>query len=573
MVAIGVFVFAVALIERQCRRSRRLRRDAAAVAADAEKAVKRSGCVAHEALPVDVDPRKLPAGWLAAPPVYITAECQAVLPLVTPQENAALEEEEAKHGFTVRVPGSKVNADLADPGAAAQRGEQRAFLLCEGPRWELAGPTAKEGASSGDRIMDLLRVHPLLKSVVAQHGVNVTALRPAPEQAAPHDGAATAVAGLPSSSSSPPFTHMVKASGSEQGDPTALLVGLHGPYLVVAVLMGFPSVVAPALSKPLVQGSADASTTGGVLEKDRSVTCLSDAVAAIVGAAFSVPFATQTSSPSRTLDSGFTFPGTPAGAHQGQHRVTWIDGERTVVLGAPAGVAVRSRGTGEAREVSFEGFSEVTGERVKCVVTRETMKSLVASERTLASACLKASESASPAERHLMERLRLLYLQDSEDRLSAQSLVTTVYTHAHLRVLFSVHEETGVVLDPVLTATPQVLYFPLGRSPDKPCVTIQEFVGFPPTWETALDDDDELMHNVRFHFTEWDTESVVCTVTELSGLKCVQFTETKEGVACRSYVVPRKGAILVVRCEIPEGLSKENRPFLQSFMDTLHIDA
>ncbi|CAD2216720.1 hypothetical protein AGDE_10909 [Angomonas deanei] len=153
--------------------------------------------------------------------------------------------------------------------------------------------------------------------------------------------------------------------------------------------------------------------------------------------------------------------------------------------------------------------------------------------------------------------------------------VSVSYHQPSMGIFFSVHNETGVVFDPILVERETILYFPCGVSTDfsLPKFTIEQLTEFPKTWEVnGTDEKEVLLHNVKFHFTEWETTQTACDMVERSGYSGVQFTETKDGVTCRSVVIPRQKSILLMRWEVAEQDWQKYLSQLQLFLDTVHID-
>ncbi|EPY21951.1 hypothetical protein STCU_08423 [Strigomonas culicis] len=285
----------------------------------------------------------------------------------------------------------------------------------------------------------------------------------------------------------------------------------------------------------------------------------------LVDAVFAVPLA------------GHRFPGTPAAACQGYYTVRCALDATEVQLALPAAVKVC---TG-ALPPAPDGLLTMAHGTATAVLTRAQVKGyakLDAGEEVPLFPVVAGGEQPAAA-----LKAKLVYVKAA---LSSAGEVTVTFNQPAMGIRFPVHMRSGVVLDPLLVGTAQVLYHPQGLVEEGnravPLFTFELLPTLPVTWETSLKGEADvkknnsaeevLLHNVKFHFTEWEREQTPCTIVEQAGHTAVQFTETKDGITCRSLVLPRKDSILVVRCEIAASEWSANMPFMQSFFDTLYID-
>ncbi|CAJ1993124.1 protein of unknown function - conserved [Leishmania donovani] len=576
----------VTLIVRRRQQKRQLARRTAADAMHEELAE----ALKQSLLPVLVRPEDLPAGWGVAPPVFYPPYCAAI-PLVLPREMQELERDSSgvRSASTSRFQGGGADGLAVAPTA---------FLFCS-----YTGYTAGPFATRQDEevfLTEVLAHHPVLRERLAE---NPRQWSPLPESA-PHAStdaktAAAVTEGRRQNSFPRTFSHVLVS------DDCVLLAGMNGPYTVVAVLTDFAG--AWPLSRT-ARASADGEESGR--RRTGSVapptiaeeTELSDAIEGIACATINVPLATL-GSDSAAL--AFRVPGTCFAAHQGYYRVVCAREGRELELcvppewtmrsecvntscTTPAGPPVPARKpvstVGEDAEskgiiltLSFIPSSFMSEGRVDVCISAELFSALYEEPQAAAAtlwAASGATDVCNPVAKATLGALTARPLPASSH--ARTNVVTMVYVQPKFGVLFSVHPRSAVVYEPWMTEQPTILYYPLGDAADdegSPRMTIEYVVELPKTWEVFARDDEEFVHNVLFHFTSGEAAAISTTLTEISGIRCAMFHETRESRRCRTYVLPRGATLLVIRWETLAESWDKDLPVFQQTLDTLHIDA
>ncbi|KAG5492187.1 hypothetical protein GH5_01095 [Leishmania sp. Ghana 2012 LV757] len=582
-------VFVTAALALMARRRQQKRHPAHHTAtntthAELEEALKRS------LLPVLVRPEDLPLGWGVAPPVFYPPHCAAI-PLVLPNETQEAEKayRGVRTGGAVRSKGGGADGAILPPSA---------FLLCS-----YSGCAAGAFRTRQDEEVFLAEVvahHPVLRTRLAENPGKWSELPESVSQvSAGAESADPASEERGSLRFTRTFSHLLV------GDDYVILAGVNGPYIVLGVLTGFAGTWPSSLPARVPSGGEECGK-----EKTGSATptttaekaAISDAIEAIGLATVNVPLATLGSNSSVLSPR---LPGTSFATHQGYYRVVCAREGQELELCVPLEWTVRSRcanvsgaaSTGSAVAASktvpcrgddaylkeafltlaFTPSSFMSEGHVEIHVSGELFAAL-AEEPQAAAATLWAASGATdvsnPVAKATLEPMtaRLLPMP-SHARTNA---VTIVYVQPRFGVLFSVHLRSAVVYEPWMTDLPSILYYPLGDAAEDeelPSMTIEYVEELPETWEVLASDNEEFVHNVLFHFTNREAAAVSATLTEIGGMRCAMFHETREGHRCRSYVLPRGATVLVIRWVTLEERWERDLPVLQQTLDTLYIDA
>lgn len=544
----------------------------------------------HTLLPVLVRPEYLPAGWGVAPPVFYPP-CCAAIPLVLPREMQDLETDSsgARSASTSRFERGGADGLTVAPTA---------FLFCSYTGYA-AGPFATR-QDEEVFLAEVLAHHPVLRERLAE---NPGQWSPLPEFA-PHAGtdvksAAAVTKGRRQNSFPRTFSHVLVS------DDGIFLAGMNGPYTVVAVLIDFAG--AWPLSRT-ARASADGEESGRKRTGSATPptiaeeTELSDAIEGIACATVNVPLVALGSDAAALASRA---PGTSFAAHQGYYRVVCAREGRELELcvppewtvrnecvrppfTAPAGPSVPARKSvsteGEYAEskgtiliLSFTPSSFMLEGRVDVRISAEIFSALFEDPEAAAAtlwAASGATDVSNPVAKVTLGPLTARPLPASSH--ARTNVVTMVYVQPKFGVLFSVHPRSAVVYEPWMTEQPTILYYPLGdaaEDEESPRMTIEYVVELPKTWEVFARDDEEFVHNVLFHFTTGEAAAISTTLTEISGIRCAMFNQTRESRRCRTYVLPRGATLLVIRWEtLAESWDKDLSVFQQT-LDTLHIDA
>ncbi|KAK7201293.1 hypothetical protein NESM_000191200 [Novymonas esmeraldas] len=571
----------VAVVYRRQQRRYRLARQTAADATHAELTKALKECP----LPVLVRAEDLPTGWGVAPPVFYPPHCAAI-PLVLPSDM----QESERHGRRLRAASpARSERSSADDSALAPS----AFLFCSH-----TGRTASPFASPRDEqefLAEVIAHHPVLQERLVGRSGTWCPL-PGAVARVGHEGGFSRT-----------FTHVLTS------DECSVLAGVNGPYVVVAVLSGFsgawpspPSATKASATKTKPSGvSTDESarrrtgsaTPAAAAEGEME---LATAVEGIARATVSVPLSSLHGG---SAGLSARVPGASFAAHQGYYRVVCACEGKELDLCIPSEWTVRSAGTTTSLPVRGGSPAVARAESSASAATAETLVTLsftpsafmlegpvevritpgvfaaLAADPEAAAATLWAASGAADAANPVAKAT----LNTMTGRLlpatpHAQiSAVTTVYVQPKLGVLFSVHPRSAVVYEPWMTDLPTIIYYPRGDDAsgeaEPPRMTIEYVVELPNTWEALASDDEEFVHNVLFHFTNWEAAAVSTTLTEISGIRCAMFHETREGRRCRTYVLPRAATVLVIRWETSVGDWEKELPLFQQILDTLHVNA
>ncbi|RNF17142.1 uncharacterized protein Tco025E_05071 [Trypanosoma conorhini] len=464
-----------------------------------------------QTVPVEVVAKKLSAGWASAPPIFYPPNL-AVIPILRPDA---------------------VKNDLAV--------EQNDFILCDGPRLcMLQTPAGDE--ENVKFYLEYLQNMPILQTL-ATHG---TAVLPLKE--------------VGFSCASECFTHAVVIPDKEM----LVFFGRHGPYLLSFVMTQYAS---SPLKSENGKNTVEKLTPG-------NIQMLLDACRVV------------------PLVDGLRLAGTPVGAGKGSLRLTYRHGNNVLVFALSPSLTVRQnvepegKGDNDALRPLFFIEGEVLREK-RIGVGSDALGALV--RGTSVDALFPPPTPAHPPVSSLVslvavEELAAPVANGVGGRAPlphGEDAMSIVFSHPYLGVSFSVNPKTGVVHEPILAEDLLVLYWPLGDETRRslpsgpgegvapPRVSIRRLTQPPPTWEKFLSTEDELRHNVLFHFTDWTTERVPCTMCDVNGLQGVQLFESKEGRSCRTYVIPRGDVILVVRWETESKDWDAHLTLLQRFLDTL----
>ncbi|KAG5467436.1 hypothetical protein CUR178_01079 [Leishmania enriettii] len=538
-------------------------------------------------LPVLVRPEDLPLGWGVAPPVFYPPHCAAI-PLVLPSETQ--EAEKAYRG--VRT----ASAERSKRGRADSASlTPSAFLLCS-----YSGCAASAFRTRQDEEVFLAEVvahHPVLQTRLAENPGKWSELPEcASEVSAGAESADPASEERGSLRFTRTFSHLLV------GDDYVILAGVNGPYIVLGVLTGFAGTWPPSLPARVSSGGEGCGKEKAGSATTAENAAISEAIEAIARATVNVPLATLGSNSSVLLPR---LPGTSLATHQGYYRVVCAREGQELELCVPLEWTVRSRCVNVSGAVSavpavpasktapckgddanskeafltlaFTPSSFMSEGHVEIHVSGELFAAL-AEEPQAAAATLWAASGATdvsnPVAKATLEAMTARSLpMPSHGRTSA---VTIVYVQPKFGVLFSVHLRSAVVYEPWMTDLPTILYYPLGDAAEDeelPSMMIEYVEELPKTWEVLARDDEEFVHNVLFHFTNREAAAVSATLTEISGMHCAMFHETREGHRCRSYVLPRGATLLVIRWVTLEERWERDLPVLQQTLDTLYIDA
>ncbi|CBH14691.1 hypothetical protein, conserved [Trypanosoma brucei gambiense DAL972] len=282
--------------------------------------------------------------------------------------------------------------------------------------------------------------------------------------------------------------------------------------------------------------------------------------------------------------------GTSAGTLQGKLHIACRYGNRVVQFTAASALTVRSARDNEDFIFSLEG--DVLAQN-RIVFDAATIDALI-SGKTLdelfscpGPQCMRVSSLVQLIHMEDLTEIshnlgngasngdvtREINLKVSGSRLLLSAgEVSVVFHHAHLGVHFPINSHHGVICEPVLTTDLCLMYYPLGSAAALPNAMMRRVRQLPPTWERSLHTDDALRHNALFHFTDWMRGSVPCITCDLSGFRCAQLYEEKDGMSCRTYVVPLAEEIMVLRWETSTCDWEQHLPHLQKFIDTLHLE-
>ncbi|KAF8298759.1 Present in the outer mitochondrial membrane proteome 7 [Trypanosoma cruzi] len=468
---------------------------------------------AAQAVPVEVVVEKLPDGWSAAPPIYYPPYLAAI---------PFLHCKSVKEGVL---------------------SEKNNFIVCDGSRLHVVQEprgTEELVAFYTQYIQDM----PILKSI----GTNGAAVRPLKE--------------VGFSCESGCFTHAVVIPEEE----IVIAFGRNGPYILSFVFTKY-------LTSPLRAEN----------EKDTVEKLNSGDLQMLLDACRLVP-----------LVDGVRLPGTPVGSQRGCLRLKYQYGGHMLVFSLPSSVSVRTneeknkKGNKGASDALFVLEGDVLPGN-KIVVGSAALDAIV--KGTSIDALFPLSAPGCPP---LSSLLSLDAVEESASPIAdgatdhatrprEEDAMNVVFSHEYLGVSFSVNPKNGFVYEPILTEDLLLLYYPLGdeahyappsgqmRNVAPPRFSVRRVTQLSPLWEKFVSTEDELKHNVLFHFTDWTKEQVPCSLCDISGFKGIQLFESKEGHSCRSYVIPRADSILVVRWETETKDWDMHLPLLQKFLDTLHL--
>nr|CAJ2480900.1 unnamed protein product [Leishmania braziliensis] len=546
--------------------------------------------LSHTVLPVLVRPEDLPAGWGVAPPVFYPPHCAAI-PLVLPSEMHEVERHScsARAGRTERSKQGKADNLAAKPTA---------FLFCS-----YAGCTKGLFTTQQDEevlLAELLAHHPVLQKRLAENPGQWSPLPDAAPPAATDPESAAGTARERRQSSLPrTFSHVLV------NDDYFILAGMNGPYIIIAVLGGFAGVFPSSLTARTPsrgEGSGRKRTGSATPATTAEGTGLSDVIEAIARATVSVPLV-KLGNESSELAS--RTPGTSFAVHRGYYRVVYTREGQELELCVPSEWSVWSEyvtsslttpidassldgktvsteeENAEPKEatltLSFTPSSFMSESHVEICVSAELFSALLENPQAAAAtlwAASAATDVSNPVAKATLGVLTGRPLPASSH--GRTNVVTTVYVQPKFGVLFSVHPRSAVVYEPWLTDLPTILYYPLGDAVEDempPRMTIEYVVEMPKTWEVLTSDDKEFLHNVLSHFTNGDVAAGSATLTEISGIGCAMFHETREGCRCRTYVLPRGATVLVIRWMTSVDSWDRDLPVFQQTLDTLHVDA
>ncbi|KAG5466892.1 hypothetical protein LSCM1_01069 [Leishmania martiniquensis] len=581
-------VVLVAFLALAARRRQQKRRPAHRAPVDAKQA-ELEEALKRVLLPVFVRPEALPSGWGVAPPVFYPPHCAAI-PLVLPSEMQEVE----KHSRSVRAGSAARSKSGAADGATRT---PTAFLLCS-----YSGCAAGPFATREDEEVFLAEVvahHPLLRARLAGKPGGWSELPESPPPAGA--GAEKAAA---ASEERRQFHHPRTFSHLLVSDDCAVLAGVNGPYIVLGVLTGFTGTSSPSQTATAPAGSDETGRKKSGSAKPTASAermAISDAIEGIGRATFNVPLGTLGGD---SLALSPRLPGASLATHQGYYRVVCAREGRELELCVPSEWTVRTdcmKGSGTAIDglanpagktalagcgdssvgdtiltLAFTPSSFMSEGCVEIHLSGELFAALLEKPKTAAAALWATSGAAdvsNPVAKATLEAITARPLpMSSHARTNA---VTIVYVQPKLGVFFSVHPHSAVVYEPWMTDVPTILYCPLGDAEDEesPRMRIQYVEEVPKTWEAATNDDEEFVRNVLFHFTDRGASAASTTLTEISGMRCAMFHETREGHRCRTYVLPRGETVLAVRWETLEERWDRDLPVLQQTLDTLHVDA
>ncbi|EKF31701.1 hypothetical protein MOQ_004460 [Trypanosoma cruzi marinkellei] len=468
---------------------------------------------AAQAVPVEVVVEKLPDGWSAAPPIYYPPYLAAI---------------------------PFLHCKNANEGVLS---EKNSFIVCDESRLRVVQePTGTEKlvAFYAHYLQDM----PIFQSIAT----NGAAVRPVNE--------------LGFSCESGCFTHAVVIPEEE----IFIAFGRNGPYILSFVFTNY-------LTTPL-----RAEKDNGTVEKLNSGD-----LQMLLDACRLVP-----------LVDGVRLPGTPMGSQRGCLKLKYQYRNHMLVFTLPSCVSVRTnegkyqKGNKDASDALFVLEGDVLPGK-KIVVGSAALDAIV--KGTSIDALFPSSMPGCPSVSSLLSLDAVEEsappindaATDHATRPHEEDAMNVVFSHKYLGVSFSVNPKTGFVYEPIFTEDLIVLYYPLGdeahyappsgqmRDVAPPRFSVRHVTQLSPLWEKFVSTDDELKHNVLFHFTDWNKEKVPCSMCDISGFKGIQLFECKEGHSCRSYVIPRANSILVVRWETETKDWDMHLPLLQKFLDTLHL--
>ncbi|KPI86081.1 hypothetical protein ABL78_4842 [Leptomonas seymouri] len=611
------------LLLRLRRQRRKAARKSAADATRASllKAAQRS------LLPVFVQAESLPTGWGVAPPIFYHPH-SAVIPLVLPSDMAEVDRcSHLVRKVNVAATGLENGADSAFAFILCSYTGIAAVKSAEVATDSASSALISAVAQPQQKLLaHLLAHHPVLKGqfagVPAQWTCLAATLSASETKKKGSTAAATpqvAATGDAGDAVSPVFTHIFQGP-----DNCVLLGGLNGSYFVVAVLMGFKGTITEAatggnseslLSSPKGAAAANVGTsaTSTAAVPADAVMDLAGVIRGVAQATFKVPLATEAksgSSSSSFLSAARLLGGAAFAVHRGYYRVLCVHDGRELELCVPAEVAVRSELVDQplstpivspvvARAPSKTQVDDVAvqdvlltltftpsafsaEERVEVRVTKEVLAALMEKPDEAAATLWKASGAISDTHPAAEEALKAVTARSPAVTSRVRpNAVTMVYAQPQFGLLFSVHPLSSVIYEPWMTDLPTILYYPLGENTEAdgegcgapPLMSIEYLLELPKTWEVLKKDEEELRHNVLFHFTNWEAATVSSSMTEISGMRCVMFHEVCAGRRCRSYILPRGSTVLIVRWETAVETWEKYLPVFQQTLDTLHIDA
>ncbi|KEG08454.1 hypothetical protein DQ04_07151010 [Trypanosoma grayi] len=481
-------------------------------------------------VPVEVDVDKLPKGWAVAPPIFYPPRLAAI---------------------SLLQPGADNDTTCASGSS---------FIICDGPLTHGASNSVRpEDAASF--FTKYVQSAPLLESV-ASSGAVVVPLE---------EAGFSCVSGC--------FTHAMLLPAEEM----ALMFGCNGPYVISLVLTQF------VVQSKTTKNCGDDDDGGDKNEDNATPQRITPCdIQVLLDACLSVP-----------LVDGLRLPGTPAGSCEGRLRLTCRHKNRNVVFAVSTVVTARSVGGNKGKKKGnalfiLEGDVLPDGRILMDIVSLDSIVKGAAIDTLFPCGVQDTLPVSSFVSVVAVEEIGSGVQNDNDAGQNAsgnvprlwceeEDLVTIAFSHTSLGVHFAVNPRGGVVREPILTDDLLMLYYPLGEegttmkgadaalSVVPPRVTIRRITQVPPTWEKFIATEDELKHNVLFHFTDWAKERVPCTVCDLNGIRCVQLHEEKEEHSCRSYVIPWSHDILVVRWETETSKWEQHLPLLQKFLDTLHL--
>ncbi|KAG8345664.1 hypothetical protein TRVL_03503 [Trypanosoma vivax] len=479
-------------------------------------------------LPVRVLVDRLSPGWSAQPPIF----CPPHLAIVPLQQ-------------ATRIANS------------CRLIEGDCFVTCEGPIASLLWSDPEETDVSSF-LLEYMRCTPYMVPIANSGAVIMTL----------HD------AGFVCDTTC--FSHVVV----DEHEQVAVALGRNGPYVLALVAM-------PYLSSPPAQSDHDTDeehnfplTVSHFTPSD--LQCL-------LKACLPVPVA-----------DGVLLPGTPSGSQKGCLRITCSDGDCSLTFVAQLPLVVRCAENGENFLFALEGIPLPGGLIVLDSTTVQSIANGTAIDDLFPRKCHKHPPVSSLFRLIYMERrahdngdstTHVSCTHGSEPNFQVVDLptkagdVSVVCCHPNIGIHFPISTRNGVVHEPVLTDDLILMYYPLGdeksfkpsqvfegSSAAPPLFTVRRLATLPSTWETSPGTEEALIHNVRIHFTDWAREKIPSTVCDISGFRCVQLSEEKEGRFCRTYVVPMGGALTVLRWETQTRELEMHLPLLYSFLDTLHLE-
>lgn len=516
-------------------------------------------------LPVLVQPEKLPAGWAVAPEIYYPPHT-AVIPLLLPSET------EAMSRFRTHDSSTKSNARRSmglTGGSLAS-----AFLLCCH-----TGCVRPSQMSEVDFLKQLVHHEGLLSELATSSGATLVELshfRSGLCQEREGDGAVNGSA----LTTMCPFSHALTTTQ----DCTTLL-GYNGAFLIAAVFLGFDA----DLEKPTALVSDSLTTAAPSLVHSTCGTAkplkLHEAVEAVLKSVVAVPL--------RAGKTGSKLypPASPQITQSGHYRVMCSRGGVKLEMVVPVDFTVRfssfpatatavessvtSRNSEVVKGMVSLAFPDtVVSPGVQLDLTEDVFAAMVAASSLtplLTSIDLKLTGASA------LDAIKGIRLQVLHTSHSVTDEVTVVFTQPQIGVAFSLHSAMGKVYEPCMMSNAAIIYYPIGEEActngeDPPVMTIEYLPYCPAPWESVLQDDDELIHNVLLHFSNWEVAPVTGAMSDVSGLRSVVFHETQGGRRSRTYVLPRGDSLLMVRWDTSEKNWDDHVAVFQQVLDTLHVD-